>query len=161
MKKKLLIFSLLFALLLFSLAGCGKAAAPGKDSASVTKVTLNEVAHSIFYAPMYVAIEEGYFKEEGIDLTLVTGFGESRLVQSFFYIYIGKARYISLQMLWLSLTPISSLYEQLRKYRFLPTASAPQTPAPASKHQPQKQSISPLLRHPESLHGVPYTPDTP
>ena len=41
----------------------------------LTKVTLNEVAHSIFYAPQYVAIEEGYFAEEGIDLTLVTGFG--------------------------------------------------------------------------------------
>ena len=38
-------------------------------------VTLNEVAHSIFYAPMYMAIEEGYFEDEGIDLTLVTGFG--------------------------------------------------------------------------------------
>ena len=35
---------------------------------------LNEVAHSIFYAPQYVAIENGYFEEEGIDLTLVTGF---------------------------------------------------------------------------------------
>ena len=41
----------------------------------LTKVTLNEVAHSIFYAPMYVAIEEGYFAEEGIDIELVTGFG--------------------------------------------------------------------------------------
>ena len=39
---------------------------------------LNEVAHSIFYAPMYVAIEEGYFAEEGIDLTLVTGFGADK-----------------------------------------------------------------------------------
>jgi len=43
---------------------------------------LNEVAHSIFYAPMYVAIEEGYFEEEGIDLELVTGFGENLLVQN-------------------------------------------------------------------------------
>ena len=34
----------------------------------LTKVTLNEVAHSIFYAPQYVAIEEGYFEEEGLDL---------------------------------------------------------------------------------------------
>lgn len=47
----------------------------------VTKVILNEVAHSIFYAPMYVAIEEGYFEEEGIDLELVTGFGVRLLVQ--------------------------------------------------------------------------------
>lgn len=43
-----------------------------------TKVVLNEVAHSIFYAPMYVAIEEGYFDEEGIDLELVTGFGADK-----------------------------------------------------------------------------------
>ena len=45
------------------------------------KVVLNEVAHSIFYAPMYVAIEEGYFAEEGIELDLVTGFGVHQLVQ--------------------------------------------------------------------------------
>ena len=44
----------------------------------LTKVTLNEVAHSIFYAPQYVAIEEGYFKDEGLDLTLVTGFGADK-----------------------------------------------------------------------------------
>ncbi len=42
------------------------------------EVVLNEVAHSIFYAPMYVAIEEGYFEEEGIDLKLVTGFGADK-----------------------------------------------------------------------------------
>lgn len=42
------------------------------------EVTLNEVAHSIFYAPQYVAIEEGYFAEEGLDLTLVTGFGADK-----------------------------------------------------------------------------------
>ena len=41
-------------------------------------VTLNEVAHSIFYAPQYVAIEEGYFEEEGIDLTLETGYGADK-----------------------------------------------------------------------------------
>ena len=64
-----------------ALSGCGKKgsdeAAQNSDS-SAKQVTLNEVAHSIFYAPMYVAIEEGYFKEEGIDLTLVTGFGADK-----------------------------------------------------------------------------------
>ena len=39
---------------------------------------LNEVAHSIFYAPMYVAIEEGYFEDAGIDLELATGFGADK-----------------------------------------------------------------------------------
>ena len=46
----------------------------------LTKVTLNEVAHSIFYAPQYVAIEEGYFSEEGLDLTLITGFGADKVM---------------------------------------------------------------------------------
>ena len=49
-----------------------------KDETKLAKVTLNEVAHSIFYAPQYVAIEEGYFKDEGLDLTLVTGFGADK-----------------------------------------------------------------------------------
>ena len=59
------ILSLMFAglLLLFTVTGCNLT-----DSSGLTKVTLSEVAHSIFYAPMYVAIEEGYFKDEGIDL---------------------------------------------------------------------------------------------
>ena len=49
-----------------------------KDEAKLAKVTLNEVAHSIFYAPQYVAIEEGYFKDEGLDMTLITGFGSDK-----------------------------------------------------------------------------------
>lgn len=53
------------------------ALAEEKDD-TLTKVTLNEVAHSIFYAPQYIAIEEGYFAEEGLDLTLVTGFGADK-----------------------------------------------------------------------------------
>ncbi len=50
----------------------------GEKESGLTKVTLNEVAHSIFYAPQYVAIENGYFEEEGIDLELVTGFGADK-----------------------------------------------------------------------------------
>ena len=48
----------------------------------LTTVTLNEVAHSIFYAPQYVAIELGYFEEEGIDLELVTGFGADKTMSA-------------------------------------------------------------------------------
>ena len=64
------------SLFLSLLAGCGKA-----DSKSgLTPVTLNEVAHSIFYAPQYAAIELGYFEEEGIDLTLVNGAGADKVM---------------------------------------------------------------------------------
>ncbi|MCI8950589.1 MAG: ABC transporter substrate-binding protein [Lachnospiraceae bacterium] len=50
------------------------------SSDSLTPVTLNEVAHSIFYAPQYAAIELGYFQEEGIDLTLVNGAGADKVM---------------------------------------------------------------------------------
>lgn len=56
--------------------GCGADKSSSGDKK--TKVVLNEVAHSIFYAPMYVAIEEGYFAENGIELELVTGFGADK-----------------------------------------------------------------------------------
>lgn len=55
-------------------AGCKK------TDDTLTKVTLSEVAHSIFYAPQYVAIEQGYFKDEGIELNLVTGFGADKVM---------------------------------------------------------------------------------
>lgn len=51
-----------------------------KNEGTLKDVTLNEVAHSIFYAPQYVAIENGYFEEEGINLKLVTGFGADKVM---------------------------------------------------------------------------------
>ncbi len=64
------------AVLLIAMSGCGNA--DPKEGSGGTEVVLNEVAHSIFYAPMYVAIQEGYFEDEGIKLTLVTGFGADK-----------------------------------------------------------------------------------
>ena len=82
MKKTLLCLFLMFSL---AFAACGSDSKETNSgsvtSKEMTSVTLNEVAHSIFYAPQYVAIEKGYFADEGIDLTLVTGFGVSNLVQ--------------------------------------------------------------------------------
>lgn len=80
MKKTLCLF-LTIIMVAGALFGCGKQSGQTGSSpvsSSKTPVVLNEVAHSIFYAPMYVAIEEGYFSEEGIDLTLVTGFGADK-----------------------------------------------------------------------------------
>lgn len=87
MKKRILAW-LSAAVLSFSLlAGCSQdveVTEPENTSEEQTeenepvKVTLNEVAHSIFYAPMYVAIEEGYFADEGINLELVCGFGADK-----------------------------------------------------------------------------------
>lgn len=46
-----------------------------KDDETLTKVKVAEVTHSVFYAPQYVAIEQGYFEDEGLDiqLTLTSG----------------------------------------------------------------------------------------
>lgn len=53
-----------------------------KKEEKLIKVTLNEVAHSIFYAPQYVALEKGYFREEGLNVDLVTGFGADKVMTS-------------------------------------------------------------------------------
>ena len=47
----------------------------GKKDDDLKKVKVAEVAHSIFYAPQYVALKKGYFKNEGldVDLTLTPG----------------------------------------------------------------------------------------
>ena len=89
MKKRILSVILTSVMLLLVLSGCTNdtpSQTPKQDSqitetaVTPTKLTLNEVAHSIFYAPMYVAIEEGYFAEENIDLTLVCGFGADKVM---------------------------------------------------------------------------------
>ncbi len=70
--KRILSMFLILLMVMSCLTGCKK------DNGDLEEVTLNEVAHSIFYAPQYAAYELGYFKEEGIDLTIVTGFGADK-----------------------------------------------------------------------------------
>lgn len=65
--KKLLIFYLTFILLLTSVA-C-------QNNNGKTKVEVNEVTHSIFYTPFYVAIEGGFFEKEGLEISLTNGGG--------------------------------------------------------------------------------------
>lgn len=79
--KKLSVLLLTFVMLL-TFFGCSKNKSNEVEVNKVQKVTLNEVAHSIFYAPQYVAIEKGYFLEEGIELNLVTGFGADKVMTS-------------------------------------------------------------------------------
>ncbi|WP_242986391.1 ABC transporter substrate-binding protein [Vallitalea guaymasensis] len=69
MRRKLVSLVVLIIVALSAiLSGCN-------SKSNLTTVRLNEVVHSIFYAPQYVAIEKGFFEDEGLDIELTTGCG--------------------------------------------------------------------------------------
>lgn len=54
----------------FLITGCG-------NKKDYNTIELNEVTHSIFYAPLYVAINEGFFEDEGLTVNLANGGGSN------------------------------------------------------------------------------------
>ena len=66
--------ALLLALGLFT--GC---AAGGRETVTVR---VSEVAHSVFYAPQYVAMSQGFFEEEGLSVELLNGGGADKVMTS-------------------------------------------------------------------------------
>ena len=56
------------------LSGCS----PAQNE--LTKVKLCEVTHSIFYAPQYVALNQGFFKAEGLEIELTNGQGADKVM---------------------------------------------------------------------------------
>lgn len=71
--KRLLALVCVGTLLLPCLCSCG-------SSGAMTKVRLNEVTHSVFYAPQYVALEKGFFAQEGLDVELTNGGGADKVM---------------------------------------------------------------------------------
>lgn len=72
-------FSLLMVIILgisLGVSGCGKQSTPQQ----LTKIKLSEVTHSLFYAPQYVAISQGFFKEEGLEIELSNGQGADKVM---------------------------------------------------------------------------------
>lgn len=61
--------------------GCGKVNDKRTESTNLKTIRLNEVVRSVFYAPMYVAINEGFFEEEGLAIDLSTGQGADKTMQ--------------------------------------------------------------------------------
>ena len=49
-----------------------------QEETALTPVRLNEVVHSVFYAPQYVAQELGFFEEEGLEVTVAIGNGADK-----------------------------------------------------------------------------------
>ena len=78
MKKKL--YQIIFILILFLIVSV--LLFSKKEESNLQKVKVSEVAHSIFYAPQYVAIHNNYFKEEGLDIELMLGNGADKVVAS-------------------------------------------------------------------------------
>lgn len=72
-EKKLLSIAAVTISAITALSGCGSS----KEN-ELTTVRLNEVVHSVFYAPQYVALENGYFNEEGLDIELSVGQGADK-----------------------------------------------------------------------------------
>lgn len=79
MKKRSKLALFLAVILTFSLSivGCDK-----KSDNGLTDVRLCEVVRSVFYAPMYIAINEGFFKDEGLNIDLSTGQGADKVMQN-------------------------------------------------------------------------------
>ena len=50
------------------------------ETADLTTLQVNEVTRSVFYAPQYVAIANGFFEEEGLKLELTTGQGADKVM---------------------------------------------------------------------------------
>lgn len=73
--KKFLALALTAGVAACCLSGCG----PAKKT-ELTTVKLSEVTHSVFYAPQYVAMELGYFEEEGIAVDLTSGEGADKVM---------------------------------------------------------------------------------
>ena len=79
MKKKIIISVLIVIVIL----AVGLFVFFGRNNSEVSelqKVRVNEVTRSVFYAPQYVAISEGFFEQEGIEIELTTGQGADKVM---------------------------------------------------------------------------------
>lgn len=72
-KIKKILLSTLISLSIIQLSSCKK---------DENKITISEVTHSLFYAPMYIAKEKGFFKEEGLDIDIITSPGADKVMAS-------------------------------------------------------------------------------
>lgn len=78
--KKIIAFLAVAVLTIGALAGCSTTKKE-EGTKELQTVRLNEVVRSVFYAPMYIAINEGLFEEEGISIDLSTGQGADKTMQ--------------------------------------------------------------------------------
>ncbi len=78
MKRK--IITLLVVAVVFLLTTIAVKQINKEEKSNLTKLTVAEVAHSVFYAPQYAAIANGYFLEEGLDIELILASGADNVM---------------------------------------------------------------------------------
>lgn len=79
MKKKIIAILIALILIVVITITVIKITDKKETNGDLTQVRLAEVTHSVFYAPMYVAIENGYFEEEGIEIDLILTSGADKV----------------------------------------------------------------------------------
>lgn len=70
MKRRFLIFIIILLVFITGVITYAKIKSNNYDNENI-KISVAEVTHSAFYAPLYVAIEKGYFADEKIDIELI------------------------------------------------------------------------------------------
>ena len=76
MKRKICL-TMIFLVILLSVLAIFKI---NKKDTDLEKITVAEVAHSVFYAPQYVAHGLGYFEDEGLDVNIVLTSGADNVM---------------------------------------------------------------------------------
>ena len=107
MKKNIMYILLGVLIIIIASLIIGKIFLKDKNDDSLTTIKVSEVTHSIFYTPFYVALENGYFKEEGIEIELMLVSGSDNVAasvlsgdthvglagpESAIYVYLGKEK---------------------------------------------------------------------
>ncbi len=80
MKKIIIILIIIVVLGIAGILIYDQATTNNVDTSDLTTIQVNEVTRSVFYSPQYLAIENGYFEEEGLELELTTGQGADKVM---------------------------------------------------------------------------------
>lgn len=80
MKKRIVFMLISLIIIIIGLVTYKKFSTNKNDN--LTKIRVAEVTHSAFYAPLYIALENGYFKDVGLDVELILTSGADKVSAS-------------------------------------------------------------------------------
>ena len=80
MKNKAIIYIIAILLIILCIAGLILTRPTKENNTELQTIQLNEVTRSVFYAPQYIAISNGFFEDEGLKLEITTGQGADKVM---------------------------------------------------------------------------------